>query len=56
MKALFHLFIHDRVGSLTVGKDADIVVYDGDPLDITQRPLAVFVNGIAVKNAICDNV
>lgn len=48
--------IHDRVGSLTVGKDADIVVYDGDPLDITQRPLAVFMNGIAVKNAICDNV
>lgn len=48
--------IDQQVGSLAVGKDADIVVYDGDPLDITQRPVAVFINGRQVKSAICDNV
>lgn len=48
--------IDHRVGSLAVGKDADCVLYDGDPLDITKRPLAVFLNGRAVKTAICDNV
>ena len=40
--------IADRVGSLSIGKDADLVLYDGDPLDIMQRPLAVFINGRSV--------
>ncbi len=37
--------ISDRVGTVEVGKDADFVIYDGDPLDITRRPFAVFING-----------
>lgn len=41
--------INDKVGSLAVGKDADIVVLDGDPLDIMSEVKAVFVNGEQVK-------
>lgn len=38
--------IADRVGSLEVGKDADISVFDGDPLkDIQARTKQVFVSG-----------
>ncbi|MBQ8200622.1 MAG: amidohydrolase [Clostridia bacterium] len=38
--------IADRVGSLEVGKDADVVVFDGHPLrDIQARARQVFVNG-----------
>jgi imidazolonepropionase-like amidohydrolase len=35
----------DRVGSLAVGKDADVVVWSGDPLDVMSRALRVFVGG-----------
>lgn len=35
----------DRIGSLAPGKDADLVVWSGDPLDVYQRPLQVYVNG-----------
>ena len=38
--------IDDRVGSLEVGKDADIVLFDGDPLkDIGARAMLVLVSG-----------
>ncbi|MGB9680528.1 MAG: amidohydrolase [Thermoanaerobacteraceae bacterium] len=43
--------IDDRVGSLKNGKDADIVVYDGFPLDIKSKVKYVFINGeIVYKN------
>ena len=35
----------DRVGSLAVGKDADIVLYRGDPLQITSPVEMVFIEG-----------
>jgi imidazolonepropionase-like amidohydrolase len=35
----------DRVGSLEAGKDADLVVWSGDPLDVLQRAERVFVDG-----------
>jgi imidazolonepropionase-like amidohydrolase len=35
----------DRVGSLTKGKDGDVVVWSGDPLDVLNRAERVFVNG-----------
>lgn len=35
----------DRVGSLEVGKDADVVLYDGDPLDPRTRVLRVWIDG-----------
>jgi imidazolonepropionase-like amidohydrolase len=37
--------VSDRIGSLAPGKDADVVVWSGDPLDIYQRPEQVYVNG-----------
>ena len=41
--------IADRVGSLAVGKDADIVVFDGDPLELATKPEAIFIEGKRVK-------
>lgn len=37
--------IDDRVGSLEAGKDADVVVFDGDPLDPRSRVLRVWIDG-----------
>jgi imidazolonepropionase-like amidohydrolase len=37
--------VEDRIGSLAPGKDADLVVWSGDPLDIYQRVEQVYVNG-----------
>lgn len=39
------LGIADRVGSLAVGKDADVVVFSGDPLDYRTRVEKVLVAG-----------
>ena len=41
--------ISDRVGSIEAGKDADIVLYKGDPLDIMNKPETVIINGITIK-------
>lgn len=37
--------LDDRVGSLTVGKDADFQVTAGDPLDPRVAPLEVYIEG-----------
>lgn len=37
--------IDGRVGSLRVGKDADLVVFRDDPLAVTTTPAAVMING-----------
>jgi len=34
-----------RLGSLAVGKDADIVIYDGDPLEIASSVRYTIING-----------
>lgn len=39
------LGIDDRVGSLDVGKDADLVVFDRHPLSVYAVPQLVFVDG-----------
>jgi imidazolonepropionase-like amidohydrolase len=39
------LGVQDRVGSLTPGKDADVVLWSGDPLDLQSRVLRVWVDG-----------
>ncbi|MFG0285960.1 MAG: amidohydrolase family protein [Phycisphaerales bacterium JB039] len=39
------LGIDDKVGSLEVGKDADLVIWSKDPLDTTTRPEAVYIDG-----------
>lgn len=38
-----------RIGSLTPGKDADLVLYSGHPFDFSARIRAVFINGTKVK-------
>lgn len=38
--------VADRIGSVEVGKDADIVVWSGDPLETSSAPTAVFVKGV----------
>lgn len=40
--------IDDRVGSLEVGKDADIVILSGDPLDFMTRVVTTVINGEVV--------
>jgi len=40
-----HAGIADRVGSLEVGKDADIVITDGCPFEVSTKVKHVFING-----------
>lgn len=42
------LGIEDRVGSIEVGKDADIVIWDGCPLEIQSNVLYTIINGKTV--------
>lgn len=37
--------VDQRLGSLTVGKDADMVIYDGNPLEIASSVRATIING-----------
>ena len=39
------LGVEDRIGTLERGKDADLVAFDGDPLQPTSRVVLVVVNG-----------
>lgn len=39
------LRIDDRLGSLAGGKDADLCVWSGDPLDVMQRVERAFIDG-----------
>ena len=49
MDAAKLLGIADRVGSLEAGKDADIALYDGDPLEYITQVVTVFINGEKVN-------
>jgi len=44
------LKIDNRVGSLEVGKDADIVIYDGDPFEYTSHVCNVILNGEVIHS------
>ncbi len=44
-----HIGIADRVGSLEVGKDADIVVCDGSPLEVSTKITNVYIDGNAIN-------
>ncbi|WP_300116225.1 amidohydrolase family protein [Sphingobium sp.] len=37
----------DRLGSLQPGKAGDVVIWDGDPLEMTSAPVAVWIDGVA---------
>lgn len=41
----------DKIGSIEVGKDADIVIWDGEPLDYYTSPKTVIIDG----NIVYDN-
>ena len=41
--------VADRVGSLEVGKDADLVLWEGDPLDTRHRALRTWIEGREVQ-------
>lgn len=40
------LGIEDRVGSIDVGKEADLALYDGDPLEYTTHCIGVVIDGV----------
>jgi len=40
--------VADRLGSIEPGKEADLVVWGGDPLELTNYPEQVFIRGKAV--------
>ena len=42
--------IDDRVGSIEVGKDADLALWNGTPFELTSRVVGVVLNGELVKD------
>jgi imidazolonepropionase-like amidohydrolase len=38
--------VGDRYGSLKAGRAADVVVWDGDPLELYAAPTSVFIDGV----------
>ena len=44
-----HALVADRVGSLEVGKDADVVITNGCPFEVSTEVKAVFIDGKPVK-------
>lgn len=44
--------VDDQVGSIEVGKDADLVVHDGDPLEAATRIRVVVADGDAVVDTL----
>lgn len=43
------LGIEKRVGSIEKGKDADLVLFNGDPFEYLTKICGVFIDGVAVK-------
>lgn len=46
------LGIDNRVGSLAVGKDADLALYDGDPFEWTTHCVGTIINGRIVSETV----
>jgi imidazolonepropionase-like amidohydrolase len=47
--------IDERVGSIAEGKDADLVLFDGNPMDIRNKPRYVLIDGRIVYSALDTN-
>jgi imidazolonepropionase-like amidohydrolase len=41
------LGIDGEIGSLRPGRRADVVIWDGDPLELSSAPVAVWIDGVA---------
>ena len=48
INAAKHAGIADRVGSLEVGKDADIVITDGCPFEVSTKVESVLIDGVVI--------
>lgn len=48
INAAKHLGIENQIGSIEVGKDADFVVWDGDPFDLRTEVVETYINGEVV--------
>jgi imidazolonepropionase-like amidohydrolase len=46
------LGLDNRIGSLAVGKDADIAMYDGDPFEWTTHCTGTLINGNLVSEIV----
>ena len=40
----------DSIGSIEIGKNADLVLWDGDPLEVSTFSDAVIIDGIIMSN------
>ncbi|MFJ5771844.1 amidohydrolase [Psychrobacillus sp. NPDC093180] len=49
LNAAKHLGVEDRVGSIAPNKDADLVIWSGNPFNITSKVEKVFINGEIVN-------
>jgi len=46
------LGIDDRVGTLEVGKDGDLALFDGDPFEYTSHVLGTIIDGVRVSEEV----
>ncbi len=47
--------ISDRVGSIEKGKDADIIIYDGDPFELKTKVQKTIINGAVIYERISND-
>ena len=46
------LGVDNRIGSIEVGKDGDLALYDGDPFEYSTHCVAVIIEGEVVSEEI----
>ena len=46
------LGLDGRIGSIAVGKDADIAMYDGDPFEYSSHCTGTIINGVLASEVI----
>ncbi|UZJ77992.1 amidohydrolase family protein [Fictibacillus sp. KU28468] len=51
INAAKHLGVDERVGSLEPGKDADVVVWSGDPFDARSTVEKTLINGETIYDS-----